>query len=81
MKEHKRDKDKRDIALQTPGKGKKANSSTPPPRSGSDPAQTGKKSKKQHNIDDEFNDDVQKGHGGGNFDEGDEGPQGYGKAK
>jgi hypothetical protein len=76
---NKRDKDKRDIALQTPDKGKKSNSKTPPDRSGSDRGKTMKKgssSKKE-----EKDDDVHGGHGIGNFDEGTEGPQGYGKPK
>jgi hypothetical protein len=74
-----RDKDKRDIALQTPDKGKKSKSKTPPPRSGSDEGKTQKKGT-SHEPDEEES-DVQGGHGMGDFDEGTEGPQGYGKAK
>jgi hypothetical protein len=70
MKKNKRDKEKRDQALMTPEMGKKSNSKTPPDRAGKDDDKA---------IDKE--EGVQGGHGFGNFDEGEEGPQGYGRKK
>jgi hypothetical protein len=79
MKEHNRDKEKRDAALQTPDKGKKSKSKTPPPRSGSDKANPKGKGS-VHRPEDEDK-GTHKGHGIGNFDKGSEGAQGYGDDK
>ncbi len=73
MKKNKKDKE-RDIALQTPDKGKKSKSKVPPDRSGTDKDKALKKSNEPGSES-----DAQGGHGMGNIDNGEEGAQGYGK--
>ncbi|MDQ3190020.1 MAG: hypothetical protein M3Q58_00340 [Bacteroidota bacterium] len=77
MKKSKKDKE-RDIALQTPDKGKKSKSNVPPDRAGSDEEKAKRKGINKEN--DSANSDAQAGHGLGNeIDKGQEGAQGYGK--
>lgn len=79
MKKKKKDKE-RDIALQTPEKGKKSNEQVSPPRSGTDEEKTLKKG--PYNEPDEGESDAQGAHGMGNkLNKGEQGAQGYGKYK
>ncbi|HET6243258.1 MAG: hypothetical protein H0V01_01710 [Bacteroidetes bacterium] len=81
MKNKKENEDKeRDIALQTPDKGKKAKSKIPPDRAGTDSKKKAKKTKYFEQEDGES--DAQGAHGFNNkIDKGEQGPQGYGKYK
>jgi hypothetical protein len=74
-----KDKNKRDIALQTPDKGKKSKEKTPKSKKESE-KENGKQSVHLPEDEDEQK-DLHKGYGIGNFEKGSEGPQGYKKKK
>jgi hypothetical protein len=69
----------RDIALQTPEKGKKSKSKKPPPRAGSDEEKPLKRGKSYETDKDESG--TQGGQEGNAVNKGEEGAQGYGKYK